>query len=54
MVENTVAGDVTTDTRDWSDSRKRPQVKKCKQPLEAKRGREVESLLQSPEGTQPH
>ena len=31
--------DITLEARGWSDSRKGPQVKECKQPLEAEKVR---------------
>lgn len=39
--------------RSRSYVKKGPQAKKCKQPLEAKKGKETEFPLKTPEGTQP-
>ena len=45
-------GDVTLEEV-WIDVRKKPQAKECKQPLEAEKGRKMDSSFKTPEGTQP-
>lgn len=46
-------GNIITKARGGSDAQKRARDQECQQPLEAAKGKEIDSPLKRPEGTQP-
>lgn len=46
--------DVMMETRGWSDTRKRSQVKEGKWPLQVEKSKEMNSLQKLPEGLQSY